>query len=278
MIDLERNCLIWGVVGNLGGGKTLSAVALAVDSLRRGYYVISNVTLAIDKICLDFAIPWAKDLYLHIDLDNPDEDPYKWPCGDPRGSGGWKRVIVVLDECAEWFDQWTNAGKDPKVKRLLSWLRHSSKRSQDVVLVVQRQEYLNKSLRILIARWLWVDDLAVWRVPFLKLKLPLMGGLVMQNIFDRMGNKIGPVQFLSKSHWGSYYNTAECLNTEGAQYNTVYSLPPAKYNPPYILFLVWLLSLFLIYRAANGSRQPATVPALGTAPVTAHRITSFIYV
>ena len=242
MIQLERNALVWGIVGNLGGGKTLSGVELAVRSLREGYAVVTNVQLDIDLICKTYQIPWAKKIYFPVSLDDPQVDPFKWPCGDPRGSGGDRRVIVLLDEVAEWLDQYSNA-KDPKIKRLWSWLRHSSKRSQDVVIICQRQEYINKVVRTLIARWIWVDDLSVYRIPKLKLKIPFMKGYVMQNVYDRLGNRIGGVSFISKENAGRFYDTAQCLNSDGAAYNAVYSVPPVKYGLCRPLVLLVLASM-----------------------------------
>lgn len=251
MITLERNALVWGVVGNLGGGKTLSAVALGVESLRRGFAVVSNVTFDMDRICSVYSIPWARDLYFKVSLDDDDFDPFKLPCGDPRGSGGNRRVIVILDEVAEWFDQYASA-KDSKIQKIWSWLRHSSKRSQDVVIICQRQEYIHKVVRTLIARWIWVDDLAVYRVPKIKIKVPFCSGLVMQNVFDRVGNRIGAVSFISKSKYGFFYNTAECLNESGAAYNAVYDVPPVKYRVSmFTLFLflgTWLYMFFNLFR------------------------------
>lgn len=247
MINLERNALVWGIVGNLGGGKTLSGVDLAVRSLRDGFAVVSNVRLDIDGICKIYKIPWAKKLYFPVSLDDPLVDPYKWPCGDPRGSGGDRRVIVLLDEVAEWLDQYSNA-KDPKIKRLWSWLRHSSKRSQDVVIICQRQEYINKVVRTLIARWVWVDDLAVYRIPKIKIKIPFMKGYVMQNVYDRLGNRIGSVSFLCKADVGRFYDTAQCLNTDGATYNSIYVVPPVKYSLCKPLFFLALASLgYLVF-------------------------------
>lgn len=250
MIQLERNSLVWGIVGNLGGGKTLSGVDLAVRSLREGYAVVTNVTLKMDEIVRAYDIPWARKLYFPVSLDDPNVDPFKWPTGDPRGSGGDRRVVVLLDEVAEWLDQYSNA-KDPKIKRLWSWLRHSSKRSQDVVVICQRQEYINKVVRTLIARWIWVDDLAVYRLPKLKIKIPFMSGRVMQNVYDRLGNRIGSVSFLKKEDVGRFYDTAECLNADGSAYNSTYYVPPVKYalnRPLVIVFvssMVYLIFLLL---------------------------------
>lgn len=177
MIPLEKTAQVWGVCGNLGGGKTLTAVSMAVDALYAGYYVVSNVSLNIGELVK--VIPWADKLYQHIVVRNEvwdengnllksdDFNPFTIPSGSPRGTSGGKRVLVILDECAEWFDQYSNL-KSKSISRVMSWLRHSSKRSQDVVFIVQRREYLNKSFRILVSRWISVDDLAVWRVPFSK--------------------------------------------------------------------------------------------------------------
>lgn len=263
MIELERNALVWGIVGNLGGGKSLSAVAVAIRAIKSGFFVASNITLNLDLLA-DREGDWVKGMYLHLDLDDPEFDPFKIPQGSPRGSGGRLRVLVILDEVAEWIDQYSNA-KDPRIKRLWSWLRHSSKRSQDVFIICQRQEYINKVVRILIARWIWVDDLAVWRCPFLRLKIPFCGGLVMQNVFDRMGNKIGQVSFVHKKTWGRFYNTAECLNKEGDGLSTIYQKAPPivhDYTFLYVLYFASLLYLFLqCYtpdsRAPRGGRAPA---------------------
>ena len=225
----------------------------------QGYMVVSNVTFDLDEIASDYRAPWIRGLYQKISLDDPDFDPFKLPCGDPRGSGGDRRVIVILDEVAEWIDQYSSA-KDPRIKRLWSWLRHSSKRSQDIVIVCQRQEYINKVVRTLIARWIWVDDLAVWRMPKLKMKLPFCSGLVMQRVYDRLGNMVGSVSWLKKSHWGRYYNTAECLNSEGAAYNYVYTVPPPKYTLSPLVVFLYLVSVVALLRAPALFRPPRNPP------------------
>lgn len=223
MINLDRNALVWGVVGNLGGGKTLSAVAFGVSCMLKGYFVVSNITFNVDRIVSYYGHEWLRDLYQHVSLDDPNFDPFKLPCGSPRGSGGDKRVIIILDEVAEWFDQYASA-KDPLISRIWSWLRHTSKRSQDVVIICQRREYIHKVVRSLIARWIWVDDLAVWRIPTLRFRMPFLRNKIMQNVFDRNGSRIGSVSFLGKSHYGQFYDTAECLNSTGAEYNSIYDL------------------------------------------------------
>lgn len=240
---LERNALVWGVTGNLGGGKTLTAVSFAVRGLQDGYFVVSNVSLNLPLLRRDLG-GWVDNMYLHVSLDDPSLDPYKWPCGDPRGSSGRRRVLVILDECAEWFDQYVNS-KDIRVQRMWSWLRHSSKRSQDVFLIVQRPDYLHKVLRILVARWLVVNDLAVWRLPMIRCKLPFCGGLCVYSPFDRAGQRVGVATFIRKSRWGRYYDTAECLNADGATYNDVY-VDARVVRKPLLPLWLWLFSLFVL--------------------------------
>lgn len=242
-LELERNALVWGITGNLGGGKSLTAVYFMVNAIRSGYFVVSNITLDIDLICRQSG-EWVRDLYLHVSLDDLSVDPFKFPCGDPRGHGGRRRVLCVFDECAEWFDQYANA-KDPRIQRLWSWLRHSSKRSQDVFLIVQRPDYLHKVLRILVARWLQVNDLAVWRLPLVKMKLPFMGGFVVAAPFDRTGQRVGHSYFIRKAVWGRYYDTAECLNSDGAAYASVYSVD-RKVKPSRLPWILWFVSLFVL--------------------------------
>lgn len=253
MINLERTSQLWGITGNLGGGKTLTAVQFAVESMRIGYYVCTNITLDLNMICTFYG-EFCRSLYKHISLDDPLFDPFKLPTGSPRGSGGKKRVLVILDECAEWVDQYSSA-KDPRIARLWSWLRHSSKRSQDVFIIVQRPDYLNKVIRILITRWIWVNDLAVYRIPILKMRFPFCSGLVMRNIFDNFKNRIGSVSFASKSHWGKFYNTAECLNSDGSTYNVEYDLPERKKYGNFYLVIAVIFSQICLIRSCYNSQK-----------------------
>lgn len=257
-LELDRSPHIWGITGNLGGGKTLTAVSFAVDAIMQGYFVCSNVTLDVSRLEKRVG-KFAASLYQHISLDDADFDPFKLPCGSPRGSGGGKRVLVIFDECAEWVDQYSNA-KDPKIKRLWSWIRHSSKRSQDVFLIVQRPDYLNKVLRILVSRWVWVNDLAVWRLPVLKIRLPFMGGFVSRSVFDRQGNRIQAVTFASKSYWGQFYNTAECLNADGATYIAEYEVPRRPDRRKFWFGFLYLLSLLALWYVNFGHIRAFRAP------------------
>lgn len=175
-----------------------------------------------------------------------------------------------MDECAEWVDQYSSA-KDPKIARFWSWLRHSSKRSQDVLLIVQRLEYLNKVIRLLISKWVIVDDMRVYRLPVIKMRVPFMGGWCMQRVFDKNKRLIQGPCMCNKSAWGRFYDTAECLNTTGASYNYQYTRPHQRRNlAPY--YFAYMLSLFALIasialRQARSAqaRPPARLRASGAA-------------
>lgn len=252
MIRWESTAQVWGISGNLGGGKSLSAVCMIVDALKRGWYVVTNMDLRTDLLSKECGYD-VSSVVRRVDME--DSDPLSWPSGSPRGSGGNKRVVVVLDEVAEWFDQYS--GTSPQVRGFLSWLRHSSKRSQDVVLIVQRKEYLAKSLRILVSRWVWCEDLAVWRIPVLRIRIPFCRGLVMRNVSDRIGNILQYLDCISKAEYGRFYNTAQCLVSKPGEV-VVYDTP-FKYRPPLIPFPVFVsllvflgstLYLLYVYRSS----------------------------
>ena len=203
--QLERTAQVWAITGNLGGGKTLTAVAMAYEAMKKGYFVVSNVRLNTE--IMKKSIPYVEDLYMHIEVQSEDVDengnlivreqfnPFDLPAGSPRGTRNPKRVLVILDEVAEWFDQYSNA-KSVLLQRVMSWLRHSSKRNQDVFFIVQRREYLQKNFRLLISRWLICDDLATWRIPVVKIHIPFMADWCMARTFDRAGKIINKVAYV----------------------------------------------------------------------------------
>lgn len=256
MVNLEKTAQVWCICGNLGGGKTLTAVSMAFQAMEQGYFVVSNVTLDIDQI--KKKIPFADRLYQHIvvrseeydDLGNlikcDDFNPFTIPSGSPRGTDNGKRVLVILDECAEWFDQYANA-RSNIMKRVKSWLRHTSKRSQDVVFIVQKRSYLHKDFRVLVSRWINVEDLAVYRIPVLRIHIPFMEDYCIVNVFDKSDNSVSSPSFVAKSVFGKYYNTAECLSNFGGV-SSEYQLPEKRVDFPFwVLIFLFSSSLLLIF-------------------------------
>lgn len=200
-----RHSNVYGIYGSLGGGKTLSAVDLMVDFLSRGFPVTSNVSLRnIDKY---------PGKYTRLD-DFNGVDWWSLPVGAPRGSDDDYRSCICIDEAAEFLDQYSS--NSPFVKSFLSWLRHSSKRGQFVFLIVQRPEFLVKSARLLVNRWILCDDMAQLALPILNIKIPFFGGYCRRLIYDRNGNCISRgLSLINKSDAGRFYDTSESIATAG---------------------------------------------------------------
>lgn len=238
MADIEnivdyRHANVYGIYGHLGGGKTLTAVEIMVDFLRRGFPVVSNVQLR--------NVDGLRGSYKYIE-DFSVVDFWSLPCGAPRGSSSSLRAAVVIDEAAEMLDQYSSNSNFTKT--FLSWLRHSSKRGQLVFLIIQRPEFLVKSARLLVNRWILCDDMAQWRMPLLRIPVPFMGGFVRRLAFDRMGNQISKGMCLcEKEKIGRYYDTAQSIATHGRNMQTLDYREPAK-DITLPLFLIILLLLF----------------------------------
>ena len=237
----RRTANVYGIYGHLGGGKSLTAVELSVFFLSIGWDVTSNIEIFnLPKICDRGKFTFKPD-FEGLDF-------WELPCGAPRGSPDPFRSVIIIDECAEFFDQYSSGS--PYVKRFLSWLRHSSKRGQFVFLIVQKPEFINKSLRLLIQKWIVCDDMEQMRLPWFKCRIPFTRGLVARRLFDRYGNLLSRgFNFANKKEIGRYYNTAQSIAVEGRK--TVYRSHTEE-NRRRINFLTLLLVLyffFLLYDA-----------------------------
>lgn len=224
---------VYGIYGLLGGGKTLTAVEIALYFLSKGFPVASNIQL------YNLREDWSRHFSY---IDNILTCDYKkLPCGSPRGSGGNIRSAIIIDEVAEWFDQ--NSFASPLTKNFSSWLRHSSKRGQFVFLIVQHPDFIAKALRKLCTRWIACCDLAQFRFPILGFHIPFMGGFVSRQVFDRQGNRLSHgLNLCLKSEIGQYYDTAQSLMSgdEAIKKQRRYDFFP-------FLFILSVFYLFLIY-------------------------------
>ena len=237
----KRLTNVFGIYGHLGGGKTLTAVDIMVEFLRDGFEVVSNVQL--------YNIENLPGRYTFLE-DFHEVDFWSLPCGAPRGSNSPYRSLIVIDEAAEFLDQYSS--NSPVVKSFLSWLRHSSKRGQFVILIIQRPEFLVKSCRLLVNRWILCDDMAQIKLPYLRINNPFCRGYVRRLMFDRLGNLISRgLNLLNKKEIGKYYNTAQSIATEGKQVNTIdYKPPPPDWITPFLIFFFFFFLLkigFSIY-------------------------------
>lgn len=235
----RRTANVYGIYGNLGGGKTLTSVEVALWALKLGWSVSSNVYI---KHVENYG-----SKYTFIP-DFQQVDFWQLPQGAPRGSKKKFRSVIIIDEVAEFFDQFTT--NSPVVKSFLSWLRHSSKRGQFVFMIVQRPEFLNKSLRIIINKWIICDDLDQVRMPVLKIKFPFCGDLVMRKVVDRWGNVISRgFNTASKKYFGQFYETSQSIALEGRDNDFVCpddSPPGATHLFECVVFLA-LLYLLLTF-------------------------------
>lgn len=228
---------VYGIYGHLGGGKTLTAVEVMLDFLSAGHRVVSNIRI--------WGCEHPENFTFIEDFEGVDF--WKLPCGAPRGSPDPYRVAIVIDECAEFFDQYSSTS--PVLKSFMSWLRHSSKRGQFVFAIVQKPEYLAKSLRILINKWIVCDDMKQYRLPKIRLPVPFTSHLVRRLVVDRFGNVISHgFNFGDKYEIGKHYDTAQSIATAGrsADYQPpVYSSPPRYVGLFRLFVLIYIAWLFI---------------------------------
>ena len=236
----KRTANVYGIYGHLGGGKSLTAVEISLWALSLGWSVTSNIQLV--------RIPSSsqKGKYTFIE-DFMGVDFWSLPCGAPRGSASPFRSVIVIDECAEFFDQYSSSS--PYLKSFLSWLRHSSKRGQFVFLIVQKPEFIAKSLRLLINKWIICDDMHQFRLPVLKVKIPFTSSFVARRVFDRMGNLLSRgFNFADKRVVGRYYDTAQSIALNG-RINDFQSSSDVEYveGQGFITFVLVLYILYVVF-------------------------------
>ena len=226
----KRTANVYGIYGHLGGGKTMTAVEISLFALREGWPVTSNVLLR--------NIPDSQKSNYHFIEDFQKVDFWTLPCGAPRGSPDPLRSIIVIDECAEFFDQYSSSSS--LVKNFSSWLRHSSKRGQIVLLIVQQPEFIAKSLRLLINKWIVCVDMEQFHLPVFKFRLPFSSGYVWRRVIDRYGNLISRgFNFGDKAAIGFFSDTG-ALNCGGRKNRTaeLYSLKYLSIRLSFIMAVV----------------------------------------
>lgn len=224
MIYLPPTPCVVGITGSLGGGKTLSAVDIAL-------YFINNFNLVISNIQLKNLTPRQTSYYNYID-DISKVDWFSLPQGSPRGSSGKKRVAIILDELPELLDQY-QSGKEYWIKQILSWLRHTSKRGQYVFIITQDPSFIMKPVRLLCAFWVKCEDMAEFRIPVLKLKIPFFRDYISRRTYNKDGKCInGSLNTARKSVIGKFYDTSQGLSLINSTSNV-----PNEFNDPFSKYI-----------------------------------------
>lgn len=234
----KKTANVYGIYGHLGGGKTLTAVDLSLEFFKLGWTVTTNIEIKVPSK--------SKSLYTYID-DFETVDFWDLPTGAPRGSPSKFRTAIIIDEAAEFFDQYTS--QNVNAKRFLSWLRHSSKRGQFVFLIIQHPDFLNSNLRKLIHKWIVCDDMEQLKLPVLKIRIPFTRNFVARRLFDKYGNLLSRgFNFANKKEIGKFYNTAQSIALEGRAANFVDSdIVAGQDGKKLFFFFLFLFYLFLLY-------------------------------
>lgn len=223
MIDLPKTAAIYGIYGTLGGGKTLTAVEIALS-------FINSFNLVVTNIKLKNLSPRQQSYYQFIE-DISKVEWFKIPVGSRRGSGGSKRVAVILDELPELLDQY-RSGKDYWIQVCLSWLRDTSKNGQFVFVITQDPSFILKPVRLLCAYWIKCEDMAEFRFPFVKFRIPFFRDFVSRRVYDRQKNPVSGfrIDIARKSQIGRYYSTSQGLSLySGSVSREEFSDPFSKY-------------------------------------------------
>lgn len=170
--------MIQAVCGTVGGGKTLYAVLMIYEALKRGAHVSTNIILVgwdHKTGSIDFTKGMFKRLaryrrirpsqLQYLDFDAISNLAAILPAGRPDS-----RNIVVLDEVNEWFDS-VDRDKirtDSDFRNIQRFFRQSRKVYTDIYLVLQDFNTLNNRVRSLVSHVMFSRDLAnlkAWVVP-----------------------------------------------------------------------------------------------------------------
>lgn len=224
MISFPSSAACYGIFGSLGGGKTLTAVEIAL-------YFINHFNMVVTNIRLKGLSDRQQSYYNYID-DISKVEWFKLPTGSLRGTGGRKRVAVILDELPELLDQY-QSGKEFWIKTFLSWLRHTSKRGQFVFVITQDPSFIMKPVRLLCSYWIKCEDMSEFRFPFFKVRIPFLRDFISRRVYNRDGSQVSGVSLdiARKSVIGKFYNTSQGLSLYSS------SIVPNEFDDPFSEFM-----------------------------------------
>lgn len=130
------------VTGVLGGGKTLIAVSRALEYMRRGRPVATNIDLFFDK----FPDNYTSDKPNCIRIpDHPTSQDLRDLGYGNTGYDEENNGLLVFDECGTWFN--SHGWNDPDRKEFTDVLIHIRKLGWDVIFLVQDFEMVDKQCR-----------------------------------------------------------------------------------------------------------------------------------
>lgn len=159
----------YGVIGLFNGGKSYYCVRLMCMHIAKGGIVVTNIELELEEVAKVVKRPldFVKARYFFVD-PSESSDPFEWPRGDPRSVGS-RRVMIVIDEAAEWFSSFEDRRA---LKRFFDWLRYTQKRGQDCYFIIHDPELFAAVARRMLHCWIALRNMEEWRIPKLGWKLP----------------------------------------------------------------------------------------------------------
>lgn len=243
----------------MSGGKTYTAVTDMLFRLSGGHQVCTNIRLncrSVTSFLGTSCINWKKN-YFYLTEDKEElkqfhalslSDYKNYPLGSPRGSLTYDRdmVYIYLDEVSSVFDSITHSSQS-EIKEVATWARHTLKRGQMVILIMQFSSELHKRLRNHITEYWSCVNTSTLRVPVFNIRLPffLRGYIVITKYLGDEETRV------SASKWHpidsrvfTCYNTAQIVY--GGQIGTFYErgiIDTSFTKPKREKELIWLLFL-----------------------------------
>lgn len=212
-----------GIIGHMSGGKTYFAVEQILKFLFYGHPVVTNIRLQCRYVSDYLGIPciqW-KQLYFYL-CDKPSKyhelqiSSYEsYPTGSPRGSSDYdlRLCYIVLDEVSSIFDSMIHAS-DSNIQKVATWARHTRKRGQELLLVMQFASELHKRLRVHITEYISCNNSNNLRIPLLGTGLPwfMRNMSVRQRFLSDLETPIGVSEwFVFRPEVYRCYNTAQIV-------------------------------------------------------------------
>lgn len=235
--------MIYVVSGKLGSGKSYDCVRLAKRHIEQGGVVVSNISLSIPQIARASGRRLNDWQYVRISADI---DPTLIPRGDKRGRGP-RKVMVILDECLNWFESSLGA-KDTRKAQWGEWLRQSDKLGQNVYFIAQNFDRAAKWIRELAKVHVSIIDLGDIRIfygiiPVGRI-IPGVSELYCRREWDVQSGTGLSISFHHRgpSVW-NFYDTSETFGFQAAESAYKFDAPGPMYIPSWGLKWIVIGSL-----------------------------------